>query len=120
MAIEAHTFIVAQQPTDPLKWVIPEKFQGRFCTARTLIGMGSIIETGETGRASGSKKKRSWSPPPGGCRAKSGGSNNPTVSCKLFNKGGCNWASCNRAHKCKDCGSKDHEQSACTKKKKSS
>lgn len=30
MAIEAHTFIVAQQPTDPLKSVIPEKFQGRF------------------------------------------------------------------------------------------
>ncbi len=23
MAIEAHTFIVAQQPTDPSKWVIP-------------------------------------------------------------------------------------------------
>ncbi len=30
MAIEAHTFIVAQQTTDQSKWVIPEKFQGRF------------------------------------------------------------------------------------------
>ncbi len=26
MAIDAHTFIVTQQPTDPRKWVIPEKF----------------------------------------------------------------------------------------------
>lgn len=25
-AIEAHTFIITQQPTDPLKWIIPEKF----------------------------------------------------------------------------------------------
>ncbi len=30
IAIEAHTFIIAQQPTDPSKWVIPEKLQGRF------------------------------------------------------------------------------------------
>ncbi len=34
MAIEAHTFIVAQQPTDPLKRVIPEKFQPRETTPR--------------------------------------------------------------------------------------
>lgn len=50
MAIEVHTFIVAQQPTDPLKWVIPEKFQGRFCTPRTMKGMGSILGGGEGGR----------------------------------------------------------------------
>ncbi len=40
MAIEALTFIFAQQPTDPSKWIIPEKFQGRFWTAKTIIGMG--------------------------------------------------------------------------------
>ncbi len=34
MAIEAHTFIVAKQPTDPLKWVIPEKFQPRETSPR--------------------------------------------------------------------------------------
>ncbi len=34
IAIEAHTFIVAQQPTDPLKWVIPEKFPLRKTTPR--------------------------------------------------------------------------------------
>ncbi len=26
MAIEAHTYIVSQQPIDPSKWVIPERF----------------------------------------------------------------------------------------------
>ncbi len=55
MAIEAHTFIITKQPTDPSKWVIPEKFQGRFCTVRTMIGMGSIMRAGV-------KKKRSRSP----------------------------------------------------------
>lgn len=40
MAIEAHLFIVVQQSTDLSKWVILEKFQDRFCTAKRLIGMG--------------------------------------------------------------------------------
>ena len=59
-------------------------------------------------------------PPPAGCRTKLGGLNNPTISCELFNKGGCNWPPCHRAHKCKDCNSKKHGQSACTKGKKRS
>ncbi len=110
MAIEAHTFIVAQQPTDPSKWVIPEKFQGRFCTARTMIGMGSIM-------GGGAKKKRSRSPA-GARHGKSSGSNNSSISCELFNKGGCDWPSCNKAHKCKECRSKDHGLSECTAKRK--
>lgn len=56
MAMEAHTYIIAQQPKDPAKWVIPEKFQGRFCTPRTMIGMGAA--TGAN------KRKRSRSPLP--------------------------------------------------------
>ncbi len=112
MAIEAHTFIVAQQPTDPSKWVIPEKFQGRFCTLRTMIGMGSIM-------GAGAKRKRSRSLA-GACRGKSSGSDNPSISCELFNKGGCDWAPCNRAHKCKECGLRDHGLSECTAKGKES
>lgn len=46
MAIEVHAFIVTQQPTDPLKYVIPEKFQGRFCTPRTMKRMGPILGGG--------------------------------------------------------------------------
>lgn len=30
ISIETYTFIVAQQLTDPLKWVIPEKLHGKF------------------------------------------------------------------------------------------
>ncbi len=110
MAIEAHTLIVAQQPTDISKWVILEKFQGRFCTARTMIGMGSIM-------GAGARKKRSRSPT-GALRGKSSGSNNSSISCKLFNKGGCDWPPCNRARKCKECGSRDHGLSECTAKGK--
>ena len=114
MAIKAHTYIVSQQPTDPSKWVIPEKFQGRFCTPKTMIEMGSIIGTGGAG---GKKRKRLRSPD-GGCCVKSSGSKNLSISCDLFNKGGCDWQPCNRVHKCKECGSKDHGLSDCTAKVK--
>ncbi len=110
MAIEAYTFIVAQKPTDPSKWVIPEKFQGKFCTATTMIGMSSRI-------GAGAREKGSRSPA-GARRGKSSGSNNPSISCKLFNKGGCDWPPCNRAHKCKRCGSRNHGLSECTAKGK--
>ncbi len=110
MAIEAHTFIVAKQPSDLLKWVISEKFQGRFCTARTTIGMGSIM-------GAGAKKKRSRSPA-GACCGKSSGSNNLSISCELIHKGSCDWPLCNRAYKCKKCGSRDHGLSECTAKGK--
>ena len=43
MAIKAYIFVVIQQLMDPSKWVIPEKFQGRFCMARTMIGMSSMM-----------------------------------------------------------------------------
>lgn len=83
MAIEVHILIVAQQPTDLLKWVIPEKFQGRFFTLRTLKGMRSI-----RGRGADNKRKRSRSPIISGCRVKNR-SNNLLVTCKAFNKDGC-------------------------------
>ncbi len=114
MAIEAHTYLVSQQPTDPSKWVIPKKFQGRFCTPRTMIGMGLIIGAGG---ARGSKKRKSRSPA-GGRRVKLSGLNNPSISCNLFNKGGSNWPPYNRAHKCKEYGSRDHKLSECTAKGK--
>ncbi len=110
IAIEAHTFIVAQQPTDLSKWVIPKKFQGRFCTARTIIGMGSIMGVG-------AKKKKSRSPV-GARRGNSSGSNNLSISCKLFNKDRCDWPPCKRALKCKEYGSRDHWLSECTGKRK--
>lgn len=110
IAIEAHIFIVAQQPTDLAKWVISEKFQGRFCIARTMIRMGLIM-------GAEVKKKRSRSPM-GACHNKLSESNNPLISYELFNKGGCDWPLCNRAHKCKECRSKDYGQLECTVKGK--
>ncbi len=80
MAIEAHTFIVSQQPTDPSKSVILEKFQRRFCKAKTMIGKGWVMGAGV---------KRKWSRSPVGvCRGKSSELNNSSISCELFNKGG--------------------------------
>lgn len=89
MAIEAHTYIIAQQPTDPAKWVIAEKFQGRICTPRTMIGMGAV--TGAN------KSKRSRSPLPArrsGNSSSNAGSNNPSVVCNVFNKGSYTWGFC--------------------------
>ena len=111
MAIEAHAYIIAQQPTDPAKWVILEKFQGRFCTPRTIIGMVAVMEAS-------SKRKRSRSPPSRRVGKSSGGSKNPSVTCNLFNKGKCGWANCQRAHKCKGFGSKGHGLPSCLRAKK--
>ena len=109
MVIEAHSYIIAQQLTDLLRWIILAKFQGRFCTARTLIGMKATIAN--------DKRKRSKSPTDC-CVKSSSRSNNPSVTFDLFNKGDCDWAYCERTHKCKRCGSKDHGLSGCTKRQK--
>ena len=58
MTIEAHTYIVSQQPTNSTP-------------------------------------------------VKSSRSNNLLISCNLFNKSGCDWPLCNRAHNCKKCGSRN-------------
>ncbi len=109
MAIEAHSYIVDQQPIEPLKWVILAKFLGRFCPAKTLIGMRATITD--------YKRKRSQSPL--SRRVKSfSGSNDPSVTYDLFNKGDYNLAYCERAHRCKGCGSKDHGLLECTKGQK--
>ncbi len=75
-----------------------------------MIGMGLIMKAG-------AKKKRLRSPV-GARRGKFLRSNNPSISCKLFNKGGCDWPHCNRAHKCKECGSRHHGLLECTTKGK--
>ena len=79
-----------------------------------MIGMGSIIGPGGAG---GSKRRRSRSSA-GGCRVKLLESNNPSTSCELFNKGGCDWPPCNRAHKCKKCCFRDYGLLECTAKGK--
>lgn len=99
MSIEGHKYIVTQQPTEPSKWVIPEKFQGKFCTARTIIGMRATTTN--------NKRRRLKSPPSRRVKS-SGGPNNPSLTCDLFNKGDCHWSPCERAHKCRGYGSKDH------------
>lgn len=76
LAIEAHSHIVAQQPTDAKWWIIPAGLQGRVCAPMNMIG-GAL-------------------------------SNNFLVICELFNIGSCNRTGCERAHKCKGCGSKEH------------
>ncbi len=83
MPIKAHWYIFAQHPKDLLRWVISAKFQGRFCTARTLIRMRTTITN--------NNRKRSKSPL--GRRVKSSTlSNNPSVTSDLFNKSDCNLA----------------------------
>lgn len=79
IAIEVHTFIIAQQLTDLLKQVIPKKFQGRFCIPRMMKEMGSIL-----GGIASNKRKRSRF-----CtissRCVKNRSNNLSVICKTFN-----------------------------------
>ena len=104
MSIEVHTYIVSQQPIDPSKWVMPEKFQDKFCRPRTMIEMSSTIGAGVAG---GSKTRKSRSPAGHRC-VKSSRSNNLSISCKLFNNGSCNWPYCNMANRCKKCGSRDN------------
>lgn len=116
MAIEAHTFIVTQQPTDPLKWVISESFWGRFFTPRRIKGMRSILGRGVVGN----KKKRSKSPVTAGYWIKNtSASNNLSVIWKLFNSTmGYGLTLCKRFHKCKKCGLKDYKLAECLSKKK--
>lgn len=110
LVIEVHSHIVTQQPSDPKQWVIPPEFQGRFCTPKTVIGMNSLLGA--------AKRKRSRSPPSRRSNKQSADSvsNNPSVICDLFNKGSCTWGGCERAHKCKGCGSKEHGVGSCKKK----
>ncbi len=79
-----------------------------------MIGIGSIIGAG----GAGSSKRKSSKSPPGARCVKSSGLNNLSISCDLFNKGSCDWPPCNKAHKCKQCGSRDHELSEYTAKEK--
>lgn len=84
MAIEAHTFIVTQQPIDPLKWIISNNFFGKFYMPKTIKKMSSIMETGN-------KKNRSKFSSSSKPRIKIlGRSNNLSITYNLFNKGGCN------------------------------
>lgn len=109
MAIQLHSYIAAKGPSDPANWTIPPGFQGRFCTPMTLIGMSSLINSGQT------KRKRSTSPPSRRVERQplGGDTNNPLFACNSFNKGVCGWANCKRVHKCKRCGSKEHGQKSC-------
>ncbi len=65
----------------------------------------------------GAKRKRSRFPA-STRRGKLSGSNNPSISCKLISKGGCDRPLCNRAYKCKGCRSRNHGLSECTAKRK--
>lgn len=110
LAIAIHTHIIGLQPSDPLSWIIPPAFQAKFCNPMTIIGMNE--------KTSG-RRKRSQSPSyrdrqP---RAPGGPTNHSDVICESFNKGSCPWPGCERAHKCKGCGAKDHGLASCKKGK---
>lgn len=66
MVIKAHTFIVVQQATDLLKSVIPEKFQVRFCSPKTIKNMCSILG----GERNSNKRRKSRSPATAGYQIK--------------------------------------------------
>lgn len=101
MAIEVHSYIVTQQPSDPKQWVIPPEFQRRFCTPITVSGMNLLLGSGSA------KRKRSKSPTRRSARTGSS-TNNPSVVCDAFNKGSCTWGGCERSHKCRECRSRVH------------
>ncbi len=110
MTIEVHTHVVSQQPSDASKWIIPPEFRGRFCNPTTLLGTSSLQTQ--------NKRKRSRSPPSRRVAKQPGGAtNNLSVICEVFNKGSCSWTNCERAHKCKSCGSKEHGLVSCQKGK---
>ena len=95
---------------DPTKWVIPSEFQARFCTPMTQLGM--ITHQPQA------KRKRSRSPHCRRVAKQPGGvSHNPSVTCESFNRGSCTWPGCERAHKCKGCGSQEHGLASCPKGK---
>lgn len=100
---DAHTHIIAQKLADPAKWVIPDKFQARFCTPRITIGNVAVMRASR-------KRKRSRSSPSRRVGKSPGGENNLSVTCELLNKGTCGWAHCERASKFKGCGLKVHDQ----------
>ncbi len=111
LAIEVHTHIISLQPSDPTKWDIPPAFQGRFCNPLTLLDSSSVGSS-----LSHNKRERSRSPPSRRVAKPPGDpTNNPTVICEAFNKGSCGWVNCERTHKCKGCGAKEHGLVNCPK-----
>ncbi len=110
LAIEVHSHIVTQQPSNSKQWVIPPELQGRFCTPTTIIGMNLLLDLALA------KKKRLKLP--GRRSAKTGSStNNLSVVCDAFNKGSCTWGRYERLHKCRGCRSREHGVGSCIKKK---
>ena len=101
LALDFHTHVVEGQPTDPTRWLIPAKWQARFCNPLTALGSD----------ASGQKRKRAHSPTP----ASKKDANDISVTCISFNKGVCSRSNCHRKHVCETCGGKDHGSRTCKK-----
>lgn len=103
LALDFHTYIVEEHPTDTIRWEIPAKWQARFCNPMTTLG--SRMEQ---------KRKRGSSPVSAIPQAKKD-ANDGSVFCNSFNKGVCSRPDCHRKHLCEICGLKDHGSRTCKK-----
>lgn len=102
LALDFHTHVVEGQPTDPTRWLIPPKWQARFCNPLTVLGFD----------ASGQKRKRPHSPTSPAVKKDA---NDSSVTCISFNKGVCSRSNCHRKHVCEAYCRKDHGSRTCKK-----
>ena len=110
LAVKVYLYIITQKLSDPKQWIIPPKFQERFCTPTTVISMNLLL-------GSLAKKKRLKSPNRRSTKTTGSSTSNLVVVYNAFNKSSCTWRGCKKLHKCKGCGSREHRVGNCTKKK---
>lgn len=80
LAMDAHTDILATQPTEAASCAIRQKLQEFHCTPLKVLGNRRSDRS--------APRRRSRSP------IRRGSTNNSTVICESFNKGLCNWQFC--------------------------
>ena len=104
LALGWHKYVVIRSPIDPSNWKIAHDYQVSYCNDVTVRSSHLL---------GGAKRHRSPSPFSTNKRKTP---NNENSICEGFNREGCNWKPCRRAHKCQKCNSKDHGAKDCQKK----
>lgn len=105
LALGWHKYAVIRSPLDPSNWKIAHDYQVSYCNDIT-------VQSSQLLR--GTKRQRYSSP---SSRNKKKTPNNKNSICEGFNREGCKWKHCQRAHQCRKCNSKDHGAKDCNNKK---
>lgn len=93
LAIKAYTHILSLMSLDSTMWEIHNAFESWFCNPLIVLGSANLS----------APDKQKWSYVPltrRVAKALGGLSNNPSITCKVFNKCLHSWANCKRVHKC--------------------